>query len=173
MPILDEIPGDLAPVLARGREAAGGNGRGHGSVQTAGPGAWAFATDLTLEGAFGREWLVVDGEWVHVLRAEGAETAARLTLRLQDLSAVHAETFVGNGVIRARHRGSALTLVRFSHGLAREAHAVARRLDAQARGEPPPPAPRDVGRGAALGAAGPCPKTATSARPAWIGAPCS
>ncbi len=98
----------------------------------------AFATDINAEGVFGPEWLVVDQEQVYVFSPNGGERAhLRLAVPVERIKEAKAEVHVGNGLLEVRTDTETIPLVRFSHATIAEANAVARQLNALAKGQPP------------------------------------
>jgi hypothetical protein len=55
------------------------------------------ATNLTCDGCFGEEWLVITGERLLVFAPNGGTPEARLDIRLADIKAPRADALVGGG----------------------------------------------------------------------------
>lgn len=137
MPLLDELPIELESRL---RELAGDEPL---PVQTSdapagSPPRIVFETDISPDGAFGTQWLVVDHGHVLVFaKGNGKGPELRYDLPLERIADAHAEMLVGNGVLQARTDTETVTLVRYTHATAAEANSVARQISALAKGEPP------------------------------------
>ena len=106
----------------------------------------AFAeADLTLEGRYGREWLVVTSAHMCVAADEGVEgDPIRTVLPLADMERIELVPLVGSGKVEADIRGRTHRLVSFS--LARNAGMalaveVAKRIAEGSEEEAPPPPP--------------------------------
>jgi ATP-binding cassette subfamily B protein len=89
----------------------------------------AIATDITLQGVFGEEWLVVTNERLRVYARNGTNTAPRLDLPLAELSAPRAETLVGGGALQANVNGQTIDLVRYTNAKQRAFGRVAKYLE--------------------------------------------
>ena len=99
----------------------------------------AFETDVTTSGAFGTEWVVVEKEQVCVLAPNGATKAhVRHVVPMTRIKEAKAEMHIGNGTLEVRTDTETIPLVRFSHATVAEAHAVARRITALAKGKEVP-----------------------------------
>lgn len=98
----------------------------------------AFETDINHAGTFGTEWLVVENGHVYVFVPNGnAHAQLHRAVPLQSIKEAKAEVHVGNGTLNVRTDGETVALVRFSQAIAGEAYAVARQINALAKGEPP------------------------------------
>lgn len=96
----------------------------------------AFATDLNAKGDFGPEWLVVDSGKVYVFGPNGGQRAhIRHAVPLARIKEAKAEMHIGNGLLEVRTDTETIPLVRFSQATVAEAHAIARHLNALAKGE--------------------------------------
>src|SRR5262249_24550971 len=99
----------------------------------------AFATDITSEGAFGPEWLVVENEKLYVFAPNGGTRAhLRHVVPLRAIKEAKAEVHVGNGEIEVGTKTETISLLRFSQAVVGEAHTVARQINALVKGQPPP-----------------------------------
>ena len=97
-----------------------------------------FETDITPEGAFHPEWLVVDDAQVYVFSRNGGNRAkVRHAIPLTRIQEAKTDTLVGNGSIQIRTDEETISLLRFSQAEIGEASIVARQLNALAKGEPP------------------------------------
>jgi ATP-binding cassette, subfamily B, bacterial len=109
----------------------------------------AVAADLTLDGRFGEEWLVVTKDRLLVFEPNGAPPSARVDLPLAAIRAPSADTLVGGGALQATVDGETVELVRFTNARQRTFSRVAKYLtdvaaahEAQAKGEAVAEAPR-------------------------------
>lgn len=99
----------------------------------------AFETDMTQEGKFGKEWLVVEKGQIHVLAQNGdAKTHILRSIPLADVKEIKVESLVGNLQITARTNTETVNLVRASNAVVAEANAMARQIKALLKGEPLP-----------------------------------
>jgi ATP-binding cassette subfamily B protein len=101
----------------------------------------AVAADLTAQGRFGQEWLVVTRDTLEVypLAPEGAPPAPRLSLPLAALRSPRALTLVGGGALTAVVDGCSVELLRYTNAAARAFERVAKYLaDLDAFLHPPP-----------------------------------
>ena len=97
-----------------------------------------FETDITPEGVFHPEWLVVDDAQVYVFaRNGGGKAKMRYAIPLESIEEAKTDTLVGNGLIQVRTDAETIPLLRFSQAEIGEASIVARQLNALAKGEPP------------------------------------
>lgn len=97
----------------------------------------AFATDITADGAFGSEWVVVENGKVFVFGKNGGTTAKVLhAVPLSTIKEAKAEVLVGNGLLEVRTDDETIPLARFSHAAVGEANSVARQINALSKGEP-------------------------------------
>ena len=97
-----------------------------------------FETDITPEGVFHPEWLVVDDAQVYVFARNGGNHAkVRHAIPLKQIQEAKTDTLVGNGQIQVRTDAETIPLLRFSQANIGEASIVARQLNALAKGEPP------------------------------------
>lgn len=97
-----------------------------------------FATDITADGAFGEEWLVVDDHRVYVFAGNGGGKAKVIhNLPLRSIREANAEVKVGNGHIEVRTDDETISLVRFSQATVGEANTVTRQITALSKGEQP------------------------------------
>src|SRR5690349_8338782 len=102
----------------------------------------AVATDITLQGAFGEEWLVVTGDRLRVYVPNGAQPTPRVDLPLAELTAPRAETLVGGGALQATVHGETIDLIHYTNARQRAFSRVAKYLEdvatyheARAKGE--------------------------------------
>ena len=98
----------------------------------------AFETDMTENGVFGTEWLVVDLEQVTVFRRNGGNKAHLLhAVPLSRIKEAKADMLVGNGVLNVRTDEATITLVRYSQAVVGDANTIARRIGVLAKGDKP------------------------------------
>jgi ATP-binding cassette subfamily B protein len=110
----------------------------NGGEETNEPRRIAFATDISAEGTFGEEWLVVDEEKVYVFSPNGGERAhLRHAVPLARIKQAKTEMGVGNGSLEVRTDTETIPLVRFSQATVAEANTIARSINALAKGEAP------------------------------------
>lgn len=97
-----------------------------------------FETDITPDGLFHPEWLVVDGTSAYVFsRNGGGKANLRHAIPLEQIKEVKTDTLVGNGQIRIRTAEETIALLRFSQANIGEANLITRQLSALAKGKPP------------------------------------
>ncbi len=82
-------------------------------LRSPGPIRVAAATDLTLQGMFGTEWLIITDDALRVYPAAGTEP--RLELALASLRAPVAEALIGGGALLATVNGQLLEILRYSN----------------------------------------------------------
>lgn len=79
----------------------------------------AIVTDLTPEGKFGEEWLLVIDDRLQVfsknLTGKNGAFTSRLDLPLRDIESVQAVSFVIGGALHAALKGSVIELARYSN----------------------------------------------------------
>ncbi|MGI8972155.1 MAG: hypothetical protein ACR2HB_15845, partial [Dehalococcoidia bacterium] len=92
MPLIETLPALLEKAL--------GVNNGHRDDLVV-----AVATDLTLRGGFGEEWLVVTKDRLLVYASDGDRPLPRLDLALSDLKAPAADSLVGGGALQATVNG--------------------------------------------------------------------
>lgn len=98
----------------------------------------AFETDMTENGVFGTEWLVVDSEQVMVFRRNGGNKAHLLhAVPLSRIKEAKAEMLIGNGVLNVRTDEATIPLVRYSQAVVGDANTIARRIGVLAKGDTP------------------------------------
>ena len=96
-----------------------------------------FATDVTDDGVFGEEWLVVDDKQVYVFSKNGGNKAkVRYNIPIETIKEAKAETHIGNGQIELRTDTETISLIRYSQATVREANTIARKISSLAKGEP-------------------------------------
>ena len=113
MAVIEEIPASL-----RARHAAGST---DGFVTAA-------AADLTLDGAFGREWVVIDHDRLQVYRAEGESFRTRVDIALTDIKDPGTEALIGGASLLATVKGERMELVRFTNAQEGKFRRVAKYL---------------------------------------------
>src|SRR5205809_5396758 len=75
----------------------------------------AVAADLTLDGTFGEEWLVVTKDRLLVYEPNGGKPSARLDLPLSALKSPSTESLVGGGALQATVDGEPVELIRYTN----------------------------------------------------------
>ena len=129
MPLLESLPVQLVTALAE-------PGALSEDVHAVRP--VVFQTDLTQSGDFGAEWLVIDSGSLRVFEPNGGGPAnLRKSVPIEEIQSATAETFVGSGILQVRANGETIPLIRYSQGLAGDAHSLARGINALASGEQP------------------------------------
>src|SRR5438128_2198666 len=99
---------NLSDTLPRSIEEMVGADNGGGPVV-------AVAADLTLQGAFGEEWLVVTRDRLLVFPSNGAQPTPRLDLPLAELRSPATDSLVGGSALVATVNGESLELVRYTN----------------------------------------------------------
>ncbi len=112
MALIETLPPALDAVLK--------NQATSGSLQI------AVATDLTLRGAFGEEWLIVTDSTLRVYASAGA--APRLELALAEIQVPATEPLIGGGALMVRIRGQAVEVLRYSNAQQRKFSRIAKYL---------------------------------------------
>jgi ATP-binding cassette subfamily B protein len=101
------------------------------------------SADLTLDGRFERQWLLVTPRHLAVI-ADGAAPHLVRALPLADVEAFRACGAVGSGLLQARVGGAWVDVVRYSNTLAPRFHKAAGRLEAFLAGGDLNPRPEDA-----------------------------
>ena len=117
MAYLETLPANLAAALKRQGEAD--------PIQV------AASTDLTLDGLFGEEWLIVTPDALRVypgLTAGDAAPAPRLEVPLSRLKAPAVDTLIGGGALMAAVDGQSVEILRYSNACQRKFGRVAKYL---------------------------------------------
>jgi ATP-binding cassette subfamily B protein len=86
------------------------------------------ATDITLEGQFERQWLVVNARMVAVL-TEDETPQVLVSLAVADVEEFRVRGVVGSGLLQARVGGTWIDLLRYTNSLAQRFSRVARKLE--------------------------------------------
>ncbi len=93
----------------------------------------ALASDLSAEGNFGEQWLLLDDAQAWVIDAQDSRARVRLRLALADVETAHITPCVGNGQLEVTVQGQPQNLLHFSHELndafARVAHYLKQRAE--------------------------------------------
>ena len=96
------------------------------------------ATDLTQEGQFGREWLVITQDRLQVYAGPEHALALRVDQPLSAIRSATAESFVGGGALQASVDRELVVLARYTNARARSFSRIAKYLsDLHAFREPP------------------------------------
>jgi ATP-binding cassette, subfamily B, bacterial len=107
----------------------------------------AGASDLTREGWFGDNWLVLAGERVLIFSGDGAQEPQVLReLSLKDISEVKIESLVGGSVLQAMVNGQALDLLYYSPALSKQFSDLRGQLAAILKDQPRPEIEEATGR---------------------------
>ena len=94
------------------------------------PAVIAIGTDLTLNGEYGQEWLVVTQEKIRVYPSvNGSLPAPRVDVAISELKQPQMESLVGGGALLARISGKQTELVRFSNAQQRKFGRVTKYLN--------------------------------------------
>ncbi len=98
----------------------------------------ALETDLTLDGRFGKEWLVAQEDRLAVFAPNGNTKAKLLrSIPLSEVKKANADTMVGNGVIEVETATETIPLLRFTQANVGAASQIARQISSLAKGETP------------------------------------
>jgi ATP-binding cassette subfamily B protein len=116
VPLIERLPGSLEETLG-----ATNGGRDDLVI--------AVATDLSRDGTFGEEWLVVTKDRLLVFEANGTGPKPRLDLPLAELRFPGTDLLVGGGALHAMVRGEPVELVRYSNARQRPFSRVAKYLE--------------------------------------------
>lgn len=101
----------------------------------------ALASDLTPEGTFGEQWLIIDGQLLQVISREGGGARLLFRFELDKLEDAQIEPCVGNGLLKVTQGEHSQILIHFSNELtdrfALAAHYLRQRRDLGAEAPPP------------------------------------
>ena len=93
----------------------------------------ALSTDLSTDGAFGEQWLLVDQETIQVLARQNGSAQVVTRLPVDKLQDVQIEPCVGNGLMKVTLDGKPEVLLHFTNELterfALAAHYLRQRVD--------------------------------------------
>ena len=96
-----------------------------------------FQTDLTEDGAFGTEYLVLERDGVFVFapgkNGKSGTVETRAALPMTEIKSAKAETYIGNGRIEVRTATETIPLIRFSAANIGEANSIARQISSLAK----------------------------------------
>ena len=124
MPLVEELPPSVASALKTARNGSGDL-----------PLTVAIKADLASDGTLGERWVVADEKDIRVLSESGAQ---QIVLRLAEIKGARTEQLVGGGALLAQKGSDVVELTRFTTPLAGNMAAVARALDAAAKGDEAP-----------------------------------
>lgn len=142
MPLLEKLPDEIAAGLPSLTSHPASNGNKPGGELSNSSERAVFATDITSDGQFGTEWLVVDKDAIYVFSPNGGQKAELLkSVPLERVKDAEADMFVGNGLLQIRTETETIPLIRYSQALAGEAGITVRRINALAKGEDQPEIP--------------------------------
>lgn len=89
----------------------------------------ALETDMTPQGTFGTECLIVTQDRLRVYTPNGTAPHLRLDLPLSELQAPQIHSLVGGGELQARRNGETIALVRYTNAKQREFSRVNKYLE--------------------------------------------
>jgi ATP-binding cassette subfamily B protein len=112
MPFIERIPAALDPELKRQ----------DGAIQC------VLGADLTLEGRFGEEWLVVTGSRLQVYAAAGGAFSRRLDLPLDKITKPTVDSLIGGGALMVTVDDSLQEVIRYTNACQRKFGRVCRYL---------------------------------------------
>jgi ATP-binding cassette subfamily B protein len=118
MPLIDPLPARLQAILAPESLVA------------------AVSTDLDAHGRFGEEWLVLTPQTLSVFTRSGETYAPRLSVNVDVIESLDADSLVGGGALVARVAGTpaaSVEVLRFSNAQQRKLGRVARYVSDSAR----------------------------------------
>ena len=84
--------------------------------------------DVTRQGSFGEEWLVVTKDRLLVYEPNGVGPKLRVDVPLSELRSPSADSLVGGGALQATVNGETIELVRYSNARQRTFSRVAKYL---------------------------------------------
>ncbi len=104
----------------------------------------ALATDLTREGNFGEQWLVLTDGKLQVFDLTDGEGKVENELALGQLDEVQAESLIGGGSLIAKGKDGSITeLVRYTNAHAKKFAQAAKAITSVLKGEEMPPYEED------------------------------
>ncbi len=112
MPLIEKLPASLEAIL--------------NESQAMHPVYVAVATDLTLTGAFGEEWLIITDDSLRVYASDGSPP--RLKLPLAAITTPVADVLIGGGALLAMVQGHSLEIIRYSNAQQRKFSRIAKYL---------------------------------------------
>ncbi len=77
----------------------------------------ALPTDMSAEGVFGEQWLVMDPQELRVITSENGSSKQRISIPLEHIDDAQIEQCVGNGLLNVSVDGSPQVLLHFSNEL--------------------------------------------------------
>lgn len=77
----------------------------------------ALASDLSPDGSFGEQWLVIDHTFLFILFRENEKSDAQFVIPLKDVEDAQLEPCVGNGLLKVSAGGKNYILIHFSNEL--------------------------------------------------------
>ena len=98
----------------------------------------AAASDIASDGGFGEQWLVMTGEELLVLSANGADAEIATRIPLSQITGAKTESLIGIGMLEVQVDGHATEVIQFSNSQMGKFNAAAKRIDALAKNEEPP-----------------------------------
>ncbi len=104
----------------------------------------AVATDLTPDGSFGEQWLLIDDANLHVISRKQSQSEERFNFPLEKIEDAQIEPCVGNALLRVTIQGKQENILHFSNELTEQFALVAHYLRQRAENGPDVPIP-DLG----------------------------
>jgi ATP-binding cassette subfamily B protein len=95
----------------------------------------AVEADLTAEGTYGTEWMVVTRDTLRVYEPNGAGPKMRLDVPLKELKSPQTESLVGGSALQAVVDGKPVEIIRYSNGKQVSFSRIAKYLDDVAKHE--------------------------------------
>jgi ATP-binding cassette subfamily B protein len=93
----------------------------------------ALASDLSAEGDFGEQWLLIDPDELRIIAREDGHVSQRIRLAIEEIESARIEQCVGNGLFEVTVGGQPHILLHFSNelidGFARVAHYLRLRAE--------------------------------------------
>ena len=125
MPLVEQLPGNVAETLAKEHKTDNGY-------------QIAAASDIAADGDFGERWLVMTDEELLVLSStgDGAEITTRIPL--SQITGAKTESLIGIGMLEVQVDGHPTEVIQFSNSQMGKFNAAAKRIDALAKNEEPP-----------------------------------
>jgi ATP-binding cassette, subfamily B, bacterial len=94
---------------------------------------FALASDLSADGGFGEQWLLVDRSLLQVIAVDKGKTRGVTCLSLDELETAQIEPCVGNGLLKVTVRAQPMVLLHFTNELterfALAAHYLRQRIE--------------------------------------------
>ena len=101
----------------------------------------ALEADLTAQGSFGEQWLLIDDRSLQVISIEAGKAVRRFCTALENLDSAQIEPAVGNALLKVTMKGQDHILLHFSNELTEQFALTAHYLRQLANQGPTTPAP--------------------------------